>query len=190
MTIYTRRGDHGDTSLVGGDRVSKSSVRVEAYGAVDEANSAIGFARAAVSDPDLDAILHFAQQRLMNCSSSLATPVGSITPATPSISAEDIVALETAVDVFTDHTPLLTHFVIEAGSEAGARLQLARAITRRAERRIVALTTQEPVDELVLTFVNRLSDTLFASARYANALSESGDELWDPQAPRPELRAF
>ena len=190
MPIYTRRGDHGDTSLADGQRVAKTSARVEAYGTVDETNSAVGFARAAVTDPELDAALHFIQQRLFNCSSSLATPVGSITPTTPSISAEDIVALETAVDVFTDHTPLLTHFVIEAGSEAGSRLQLARAITRRAERRIVALTAQEPVDEFVLTFVNRLSDTLFASARYANALAESADELWDPHAPRPELRAF
>lgn len=190
MTIYTRRGDHGDTSLVGGDRVSKASARVEAYGTVDEANSAIGLARAAVTDPDIDAILHFAQQRLFNCSSSLATPAGSATPATPTLSNDDIVALEDAVDVFTDHTPPLTHFVIEAGSEAGSRLQFARAITRRAERRIVALAAQEPVDEMLLTFVNRLSDTLFASARYANSLAESSEELWDPHAPRPERRAF
>ena len=190
MTIYTRRGDRGDTSLVGGDRVSKASARVEAYGAVDEAGSAVGFARAALTQPDLDSVLLFAQQRLFNCSSSLATPLPHVSDSTPRISAEDVAALESAIDVFTERTAPQTGFVVGAGSEAGCRLQLARAITRRAERRIVTLTAQEPVDEFLLSFVNRLSDALFASARYADSLDGSTDEPWDPHAPRPGLRAL
>lgn len=187
MTIYTRRGDHGDTSLADGTRVSKTSARVEAYGAVDEANSAVGFARAAVTDSELDGVLHFIQQRLFNCSSSLATPAESRTDSTPIITAEDVALLESAIDRFTECTGPLTHFVIEAGCEAAARLQLARAVTRRAERRLVALAAQEPVDEQVSMFVNRLSDALFAAARYANHLAGVTDELWDSRAPLPSL---
>jgi cob(I)alamin adenosyltransferase len=187
MTIYTRRGDHGQTSLVDGTRVSKSSTRVEAYGTVDEANSAVGLARAAVTDPLLDDVLHFVQQRLFNCSSSLATPEGATTAATPRIDPADVLVLEHAVDAFQERSGELTHFIVEAGSEAACRLHVARAIMRRAERRVVALTAEEPVDEQVLAFVNRCSDLLFAAARCANAVDGSAEELWDKNAPRPAL---
>ena len=190
MTLYTRRGDLGETSLVGGDRVSKASLRVEAYGSVDEAGSAVGLARAAVTDPDVRALLHFAQHRLLNCSSSLATPAANASDATPRISGEDVAALESAIDAFTERTAGQTGFVLGAGGEAAARLHLARAITRRAERRIAALNAEEPVDEFVLSFVNRLSDVLFASARYADFLDGAVEEPWDPDAPRPEVRAL
>jgi len=186
MPIYTRRGDHGDTSLADSSRVSKTSARVEAYGTIDEANSAVGFARAAVTDAELDEVLHFIQQRLFNCSSSLATPAESRTPATPVIAAADIEFLESAIDRFMERSGPLTHFVIEGGCEPACRLHLARAITRRAERRIVTLAAETSVDEQVEAFVNRLSDTLFASARYANHLAGITDELWNPNAPRPE----
>ena len=189
MPIYTRRGDHGDTSLADGQRVAKTSARVEAYGTVDEANSAVGFARAAVTDPELDAVLHFIQQRLFNCSSSLATPAESRNAATPAIDAADVAWLESVIDRFMERSGPLTHFVIEAGCEAAARLHLARAVTRRAERRIVALAAETAVDEQVEAFVNRLSDALFASARYANQLAGFADELWDSRAPIPEPRA-
>lgn len=187
MTIYTRRGDHGDTSLADGTRVSKTSARVEAYGTVDEANSAVGFARSVVTDPELDGVLHFIQQRLFNCSSSLATPAEGRRASTPIVTAGDVALLEAAIDRFMERSGPLTHFVIEAGCEAAARLHLARAVTRRAERRLVALAAQEPVDEQVEAFVNRLSDALFASARYANHLAGVTDELWDAHAPIPEL---
>ncbi len=185
MPIYTRRGDHGDTSLADGTRVSKTSSRVEAYGTVDEANSAVGFARAAVTDAELDEVLHFVQQRLFNCSSSLATPAESRSATTPVIVAADIEFLEAAIDRFMERSGPLTHFVIEGGCEPACRLHLARAIARRAERRIVILAAEAEVDEQVETFVNRLSDVLFASARYSNHLAGITDELWDPNAPRP-----
>jgi len=187
MTIYTRRGDEGQTSLANGSRVSKASVRVEAYGTVDEANSAIGFARSAVTHKLIDDVLHFVQQRLFNCSSSLATPSGSVTENTPRIDAADVAVLERAVDVFQERSGELEHFIIEAGGEAGSRLHVARATMRRAERRIVALAAEEAVDEQVLAFVNRCSDLLFAAARYANKLEGRADEQWDAHAARPTV---
>lgn len=187
MTIYTRKGDHGTTSLADGARVSKSSVRVDAYGTVDEANSAVGLARAAITDETLDNVLHFVQQRLFNCSSSLAMPQGHEGANTPHIDVADVALLEHAIDRFESTTGPLTHFVIEAGSEPACRLHLARAIMRRAERRIVALMAEEPVDEQVLAFVNRSSDLLFSAARYANVTSGGTEELWDQHAARPTI---
>jgi cob(I)alamin adenosyltransferase len=185
MPIYTRRGDHGETSLADGSRIRKDSARVEAYGAVDEANSAVGLARAAVTDPALSELLCFAQQRLFNCSAALAAPAGTSTPTTPRISHEDVAALEAAVDRFETVTGPPAGFVVEGGSEAASRLHTARAILRRAERRVVTLDAETPVDEQVLAFINRLSDALFAGARYANELVGHPDELWDPAAPLP-----
>lgn len=187
MTIYTRRGDRGETSLVDGTRVSKSSPRVEAYGTVDEANSAVGLARAAVSDPTLDAVLAFAQQRLFNCSSSLATPAESRTDRTPTLSPADVSYLENAIDLFQARAGELDHFIVEGGSEAACRLQLARAVTRRAERRVRALAECEDIDVQVLAFVNRLSDVLFAASRYANTLDGAAEERWDPSYQAPTL---
>ena len=188
MTIYTRRGDHGETSLVGGARVSKASLRVDAYGTVDETNSAIGLARAAIADAALDDTLHFVQQRLFNCSSSLATPLAARTASTPVVRPDDIAALERAIDRFQSRAGELDHFVIEGGSEAACRLHLARAIARRAERRLVALADEQPgeVDEQVQAFVNRLSDLLFAAARYANAIDGAAEEAWDSHATAPD----
>ena len=187
MTIYTRRGDEGNTSLADGARVSKASARVEAYGTVDEANSAVGFARAAVTDAALDDVLHFVQQRLFNCSSSMAMPAGHATANTPHIDVADVAFLEHAIDVFQERAGDLNHFVLEAGGEATTRLHVARAIMRRAERRVVALSAEEPVDEQVRAFVNRCSDLLFAAARYAATLEGATEEQWDQHAPRPTL---
>jgi cob(I)alamin adenosyltransferase len=185
MGIYTRTGDSGETSLVGGGRVSKSSARVEAYGMVDEANCAVGFARSALDNAQLDAVLAFAQQRLFNCSSALATPQASET--TPQVSAADITFLESATDLLSERCGGFRGFVLPAGSEQVTRLHLARAITRRAERRIVALAAAEPVDPNVLAFVNRLSDLLFAAASTEAMAPDCVGEPWDPSSPPPSL---
>lgn len=187
MPIYTSRGDHGDTSLADGQRVSKTSARVEAYGTIDEANCAVGFARAALTDRELDAVLSFVQQRLFNCGASLATPVESRSASTPVIEPSDVAFLEAAIDRFMERSGSLKGFVLDAGCDAACRLHVARAVTRRAERRIVALATESEVDAQVAAFVNRLSDLLFASARYANQLAGISDEPWKPDAPHPEL---
>jgi cob(I)alamin adenosyltransferase len=183
MTIYTRRGDRGTTSLADGTRTSKSSPRVEAYGTIDEANSHIGSARAAVTDGELDAILRFIQQRLFNCSSALSTPAGSDAEQTPTISDEDVTTLEAAIDRFQAHCGPLDHFILQAGCEAATRLHVARAGVRRAERRVVHLAEEEAVDEHILAFINRTSDALFAAARFADALDGRIEERWDPAYP-------
>lgn len=187
MSIYTRSGDSGTTSLADGTRVSKASLRVEAYGTVDETNSLIGLARAASGDVLLDDVLHFCQQRLFNCSSSLAMPEEHRSEHTPVVSAKDVQLLEGAIDRFETKTGSLDHFILEAGDEVACRLQVARAAARRAERRLVALAEAEPIDSQVQAFVNRLSDLLFAAARYANAIYGTSEEQWDQHAPRPLL---
>jgi cob(I)alamin adenosyltransferase len=187
MSIYTRHGDHGETSLADGSRVRKDSVRVEAYGAIDEATSAIGLARATVSDPLLADVLRFAQHRLFNCSAALASPAGERSSTAPGITPEDVAALEQSIDRFEDISGPSRGFILEGGTQSAALLHVARATLRRAERRAVKLDDAEPVDEHVLAFINRLSDTLFAAARYANAIADAPDELWDPSASKPSF---
>jgi len=183
MGIYTRRGDAGETGLTDGTRVSKASARVEAYGTIDEAASAIGLARQAVDDESLDATLRFAQQRLFNCSSALANP--STDDAT--VSAADVAFLEAAIDRFGEAAGDWRGFTLASGGEAATRLQLARTVTRRAERCIVALAAETPVAAEILAFVNRLSDLLFAAAGAASTAAGIEPDLWDREAAPPSL---
>jgi cob(I)alamin adenosyltransferase len=182
MAIYTRRGDSGDTSLADETRVRKDAPRVEAYGAIDEAGSAVGFARTACQDLEVASMLRFLQQRLMNCSARTAHPSGDGSPDRPNVSGDDVAALERAIDSLGVRAGPWTGFVIEAGSEPAVRLHLARAITRRAERRLVALSAGEPLDPRVLAFVNRASDALYAAARVENLAASVAEEPWDPTA--------
>ena len=185
-SIYTRTGDAGTTSLVDGSRILKTSLRVEAYGTVDEANSWIGTARAFVADPLLNKILEFVQHRFYNCSSNLATPPqADVSP--PRIAPEDVVWLESAIDKLEQATGSLDHFVVPGGCQDAGLLHVARTVVRRAERCIVALAEQDPVDEQVRKFVNRASDLLFAAARYANHVCGAGDVHWDRDLLRPVL---
>ncbi len=201
MAIYTGRGDGGETSLGDGSRVPKDSPRVEAYGALDEACSAVGFARAALGDivpsatgPDepsgdaaaLDLLgrdLAFLQQRLMNCASALAMPGAS--NGAPAISPADVAAVEHAIDRCAALSGPWRGFVLPAGCEAAVRLHLARAITRRAERRLDALARTDALPDNVSAFVNRASDLLFSAAGAANALSGAAEQPWDPDQPAP-----
>ena len=187
MTIYTRTGDKGQTSLGDGQRVPKSSVRVEAYGTIDEANSFVGLARAQVTDERLDAVLWFVQQRLSNCSGSLAMPRIPEDDSDRQLKRADIEVLERAIDAFSEVAGPLDHFVLPAGGETVARLHVARTVLRRAERRADALAQEVEIDPLVLAFLNRSSDLLFAAARYAAALEGAREEDWDPMAEMPEL---
>jgi cob(I)alamin adenosyltransferase len=187
--IYTRTGDKGETSLVGGSRVAKNSSRVEAYGTVDEANSCVGHARAvleaAPDDLRLDAMLDFVQHRLFDCSSLLATPadVRAARTGGPAIQAEDIARLESWIDELTAAAGEIDHFVLPAGCEEACRLHIARTVVRRAERRVIDLASEAPdeVDPAVRKFINRLSDLLFTMARYANHVYGAGDVFWDPR---------
>jgi len=182
MSIYTRRGDTGDTSLADGARVRKDALRVEAYGTIDEAGCAIGLARAAVSDPDVAALLRFIQQRLMNCAAITAGAGHADAPGSVTVTDEDVAALERAIDSLGERTGGWTGFVVETGGDSATRLHLARSITRRAERRLVALAAVEPVDPPVLSFINRSSDALYAAARFENVAAGCAEEPWDRSA--------
>jgi cob(I)alamin adenosyltransferase len=180
MSIYTRRGDTGETSLANGSRVSKDSPRVEAYGALDEAGCAVGSARAVACDPRVAELLRFIQHRLMNCSAITARPMSDGPSERVALHLNDVAALEHAIDLLVDDAEPWVGFVLDAGSEAATRLHLARSITRRAERHLVGLSTHEPVDPMVLAFVNRASDALYAAARAENMAAGCGEEQWDP----------
>ncbi|MDP8222520.1 MAG: cob(I)yrinic acid a,c-diamide adenosyltransferase [Candidatus Lernaella stagnicola] len=184
--IYTRKGDKGQTSLVDNRRVSKDSLRVQAYGTIDEANSWVGVARACTQDSTLGPALTYLQNRFFNCSSNLATPPDSdITP--PGIAPEDVAFLEEAIDHFEKTTGPLSRFILPGGSQCAAFLHVARTVCRRAERLIVTLAAAEDVDPLVQKFINRSSDFLFAAARFANASLDRDDAFWDADLPRPNL---
>ncbi len=181
MKIYTRSGDEGETGLSGGGRVPKSHIRVEAYGAVDELNAALGVAVAAVADEEIQANLESVQQDLFNLGSSLATPGaedGSAKAATLPLPLSRIQEMEGWLDPARDEPPPLRSFIIPGGAEGAAALHLARTVCRRAERAVVRLAGEEPTDPEVVRYLNRLSDLLFALARLENHRAGVSDVLW------------
>lgn len=188
--IYTRTGDDGSTGLVDGSRRPKHAVRIEAIGAVDEANSAIGFAAVAVGGGERAAALFRTQNDLFDLGADLATPLGDVGGADfePSEMVLRMVQaqvdwLEQAIDRMNEELVPLTSFVLPGGSEAAARVHLARASVRRAERAVAALAGDEPVNPAAISYINRLSDYLFVLARAVNADGE-GDVNWVPGANR------
>ena len=179
MKIYTRTGDSGSTGLFGGSRVEKNHPRLHAYGTVDEANSVIGAAIASMS-PEADAlvrVLEKIQADMFVVGADLATPLDA-KPVVPRITPTHVAALEAAIDELeADLVPLKT-FILPGGSPAGALLHVARTVTRRAERSVVALAETESVDTLVIVYLNRLSDLLFVAARWINQASGAGEVAW------------
>ena len=163
--VYTRAGDHGQTSLVGGRRVSKASLRVDAYGDVDELSSVIGLARAAMNDQELDQTLGLIQNDLFTLGADLASPSEI---EVPRIDESLVKKIEALADRFLKELEPLEEFILPGGSNAGATLHLARTVARRAERRTVALSGAEQVNPETIVYLNRLSDLLFILARVAN----------------------
>jgi cob(I)alamin adenosyltransferase len=181
--IYTKTGDDGSTGLASGERRAKSDVRVEAYGDVDEANSAIGLARlSTASMPELDAMLERIQNDMFDLGADLATPPSDkpLGYEPLRIVATQVSRLEQEIDTLNARLEPLRSFVLPGGSPAAAALHLARAVSRRAERRMVALAASgEEVSRAALQFINRLSDFLFVAARVAND-DGAADVLWKP----------
>ncbi len=179
MKLYTKTGDTGDTALFDGTRVSKSDPRVEAYGAVDELESWIGLIRAQRLDADLDAMLLQIQHDLFALGALLADPGHRIAPRVRKarLTDADVSKLEGWIDTLDGSVPPLRHFILAGGSQAGALLHLSRTVCRRAERRIVSLGA-DAVDPLLIVYVNRLSDLLFAMARSVNARSGVAEQAW------------
>jgi cob(I)alamin adenosyltransferase len=186
--IYTRGGDAGATSLIGGARRRKDDIRVEAYGAVDETNAAIGLVRLVLEPQDrvLDAMLERVQNELFDLGAELATPAKEAAEpgAKLSIVQSQIDRIEREIDDLNRPLAPLKSFVLPGGTAAAAHLHLARTIARRAERVMVTLANLEGefVEPTALAYVNRLSDFLFVASRYANR--EKGDVLWKPGATR------
>ncbi|OBV09919.1 cob(I)yrinic acid a,c-diamide adenosyltransferase [Erythrobacter dokdonensis] len=185
--IYTRTGDDGTTGLVDGSRCPKHSARIAAMGLVDEANSAIGLAICALSDEGQRALLTRVQNDLFDLGADLATPAAN-DDFTPSEMVLRIVSgqpewIEAQIDALNERLKPLTSFVLPGGSEAAARIHVARATTRAAERAMVALAADVPVNPSALAYINRLSDLLFVLARVVNDDGRS-DVKWVPGANR------
>jgi cob(I)alamin adenosyltransferase len=184
--IYTRTGDDGTTGLGSGERRRKDDLRVTAYGTVDEANAALGLARlSSADDSELDAMLSAIQNDLFDLGADLATPPTDTPPPYEPlrITQPQVDRLEREIDRLNADLSPLRSFVLPGGTAAAAALHLARTITRRAERLMVALAEKEPVGAPALKYVNRLSDFLFVAARYVNHKAEGeggGDVLWVP----------
>jgi cob(I)alamin adenosyltransferase len=178
--IYTRTGDDGTTGLVDGSRRGKHDLRIAAYGTVDEANSAIGIARLHATGDD-DAMLARIQNDLFDLGADLATP-GSIDGALR-VTAAQVERLEHEIDAMNEGLAPLTSFVLPGGTPLAAHLHLARTIVRRAERLAVAANATDPLGELPVRYLNRLSDHLFVLSRACNARA-GGDVLWTPGANR------
>ena len=180
MKLYTRRGDTGDTDLFGGPRVGKEDLRVEAYGAVDETNAAVGAAAAHSRHEDLRAICRDLQDRLFDLGSTLATPDAERRrkSGVPGVGPAEVEALERHIDTLEGELEPLSRFVLPGGSVAAAAFHLARTVCRRAERRCVALHRREPIDAPSLGWLNRLSDLLFVMARVENRRAGVGDVPW------------
>src|SRR5580692_9524476 len=194
--IYTRTGDDGTTGLIGGGRAAKCAPRIEAYGTVDELSSVIGVARAALAATplhgprpgaiarDLDGWLAWTQDVLFNLGCELATPAPN-GATKPTVSPDDIAALERAIDRAEDDLDPLSTFIHPGGSLAGAYLHQARTVARRAERLVVALAEREPITQEARRYLNRLSDALFVWSRWINRAFDQNEHTWNPKASPP-----
>jgi cob(I)alamin adenosyltransferase len=179
--VYTRRGDSGQTSLAGGQRVPKNNPRIEAYGTVDELNSFIGLARESARElPELDLILRRVQHELFNLGSILATLPADVHPKQARITAAESDQLEREIDRMNEGLPALRSFVLPGGSRLNAELHICRTICRRAERKCVTLSETEAIDEASLKYLNRLSDAFFVWSRWASHRMGVPETLWEP----------
>ncbi len=181
MKVYTKTGDKGTTALIGGRRVPKSDLRIEAYGTVDELNSYIGLLRDQNVDPtDKDLFIEI-QDRLFTLGAELATDPEKKQSKIPVIVAKDIELLETEMDKISDSLPPLRAFILPGGNAAVSHCHIARCVCRRAERLAVALSEVAEVDALVLKYLNRLSDYLFVLSRKWSVLKKADEIEWKPR---------
>lgn len=188
--IYTKTGDKGKTSLIGGTKVLKSDLRIETYGTIDELNSWIGFVNDAVNDFSANHILKEIQDRLFTIGSSLACdPQKETKPAyrtgrllIPDLNEADITVLEKEIDTMNETLPEMKHFILPGGHSAVSITHIARSICRRAERCVINLQDQQGhVEPLIIKYLNRLSDYLFVLARYVAHLRNVPEVAWKPR---------
>jgi cob(I)alamin adenosyltransferase len=195
--IYTKTGDGGDTSLAGGQRVSKDSLRIECYGTVDELNAFVGLASVTAEEAlaqqpalgTLPPILRRIQHELFNLGSVLATLPADIGPRQPRITEAEVRQLEQEIDAANEGLPPLGSFVLPGGSRLDAELHACRTICRRAERLAVALSRREAVPGEAIRYLNRLSDALFVWSRWVNHILGTREVLWQPNEAASVRRA-
>ena len=184
MKIYTGTGDGGQTGLFGGQRVAKNDLRVEAYGTIDETSAVLGVAHAHLSDNELQAVVLDLQNELFTVGADLATPLQREQKAgkalVPRVTPDDAVRLENLIDQYEAELAPLTQFIVPGGDKGAAFLHQARAVSRRAERCVVALhhADGDSMNHAVLPYLNRLADLLFVLARVANHRAGVGDTAW------------
>jgi cob(I)alamin adenosyltransferase len=186
--VYTRRGDTGQTSLVGGQRISKDDLRIEAYGTIDELNSFVGLARETAIElasqaPALDqlaGILRRVQHELFNTGSVLATLPEDLHPRQPRVTEAESARLEREMDQMNETLAPLRSFVLPGGSRLNAELHICRTVCRRAERICVALAAREAAEGDIVKYLNRLSDAFFVWSRWASQKLGSAENLWEP----------
>lgn len=176
--VYTRTGDQGQTSLVNGERVGKDSLRVCAYGDVDELNTFLGLARTKITGTEIQQLLEQMQNDLFVLGADLATPTqagGTASVAIRRISDAEVKMIEKQIDHYNETLPPLQEFILPAGNEAAALLHVSRTVARRAERQVVRLSRAEKINEQTVIYLNRLSDLLFVLARVANLHAGSSE---------------
>ncbi|MCF3109313.1 cob(I)yrinic acid a,c-diamide adenosyltransferase [Niabella sp. CC-SYL272] len=181
--IYTKTGDQGKTALIGGTKVSKAHLRIEAYGNIDELNSWIGLCRDVQGDVAATDLLREIQDRLFTIGALLARdPAKNTKMILPDLHEADISVLEKEIDAMTARLPEMKSFILPGGSVAISYLHIARCTCRRAERSCVRLKEEAPVEALVIKYLNRLSDYLFVLARYTGHLTGIADIPWRPRS--------
>ena len=187
--VYTKTGDSGQTGLVGGQRVSKDDIRIEAYGEVDELNTVLGGCKYEIDSrihkykdlKKLSDILHRMQHELFNLGTTLATLPEDLNDKMPCIKERDIKRIEEEIDEFNSSLPILHSFVLPGGSAINVGLHRARTVCRKAERCCVRLSKEElELDQNVICYLNRLSDALFVFSRWVNYIQDCKESLWDP----------
>jgi len=180
--IYTKTGDDGSTALIGGKRIAKDSLRIEAYGTIDELNAFIGFAISQGTSNDIQPILETIQRHLFRMGAILASDNAPEKEKSRMDFPYDLTEyLERQIDCLSESLPPLKHFILPGGMPAAAALHAARTICRRAERRAFALNQSEPVEKTALIYLNRLSDLLFVMARYQNVKDGVEEIVWSDE---------
>ncbi|MCJ7554565.1 MAG: cob(I)yrinic acid a,c-diamide adenosyltransferase [Ignavibacteriaceae bacterium] len=184
MKIYTKTGDKGETGLFGGERVSKSNDRINVYGTIDELNAFIGLAITEINSNEIKTVLERIQNQLFVVGSDLAAPITkeseklNITRTPEEYSLQ----VEKDIDYFNDKLDELRNFILPGGSKGAAYLHVCRTITRRAERKVVALNEQVKIGDNIIIFLNRLSDLFFVLSRFENKVSNIPDTIWNSKS--------
>ncbi len=181
--IYTKTGDKGRTSLIGGTKVSKAHLRIEAYGTVDELNSYVGLCKDLSADEPVKVILQEVQDRLFTIGAALACdPEKETKMHIPDLQEEDCVLLENEIDRMNEQLPAMKSFILPGGHATISQIHIARCVCRRAERCCVRLQAEATVEPIIIKYLNRLSDYLFVLARYTGHLLQVNDIPWKPRA--------